>query len=164
MRDAMMPMCAELKMRAPLFSLLMKSFKPYKPRDKKVNRNYIMAAEKGGKANKKTWLIKDEKKAYHYYLAGIEASFRTMYYYNYYNLANYYIEGRLDLGIEKDVNKALEYYKIASDNSINPTLLAELNGINVDDYIYPNQILLVSKAGIILCITQLIIWLYVIWN
>jgi len=60
----MMPMCAELKMGASLFYLMMKSFKPYKPRDKKVNRNYIMAAEKGGKANKKTWLIKDEKKAF----------------------------------------------------------------------------------------------------
>ena len=61
---------------------------------------------------------KDEKKAYQYYINGISASFRTMYFYNYYNLANYYIDGKVDIGVEKDVNKALEYYKIASDNEI----------------------------------------------
>ena len=51
------------------------------------------------------------------------------------------------------IKKGDTLYKIASDNSINPTLLAELNGINPDDYIYPNQILLVPKAGIILYFT-----------
>ena len=61
---------------------------------------------------------KDEKKAYQYYLEGISAGFRTMYFYNYYNLANYYINGMIDIGIEKDVNKALEYYNIASDNNV----------------------------------------------
>ena len=51
------------------------------------------------------------------------------------------------------INKGDTLYKIAKDNNINPTLLAELNGINESDYIYPNQILLVPKAGSILYIT-----------
>ena len=37
--------------------------------------------------------------------------------------------------------------KIANDNKISVTLLASLNGLNIDDYIYPNQILLVPQAG-----------------
>lgn len=44
-------------------------------------------------------------------------------------------------------------YKIAQDNNIDANLLAQLNGINKTDYIYPNQILLVPKAGSILYIT-----------
>ena len=51
------------------------------------------------------------------------------------------------------VGKGDTLYKIATDNKINPKLLAELNGINVSDYIYPNQILLVPKAGSILYFT-----------
>ena len=45
-------------------------------------------------------------------------------------------------------------YKIAENNRINPKLLAWLNGINESDYIYPDQILLVPKAGITLYITD----------
>ena len=44
-------------------------------------------------------------------------------------------------------------YKIANDNKINPKLLAELNGLNESDYIYPNQVLLVPKRGTVLYIT-----------
>ncbi len=44
-------------------------------------------------------------------------------------------------------------YKIATNNNINPSLLAQLNGINVDDYIYPNQVLLIPRSGTILYIT-----------
>lgn len=53
------------------------------------------------------------------------------------------------------INKGDTLYKIASDNNINANLLAELNGINLDDYIYPNQVLLVPKAGSILYFTQI---------
>lgn len=64
--------------------------------------------------------------------------------------------------IPKINNKYFDYYKInkgdtlskiANDNMINPTLLAELNGINIDDYIYPNQVLIIPKAGSILYFT-----------
>lgn len=38
-------------------------------------------------------------------------------------------------------------YKIAEQYNINPTLLASLNGLDLDDYIYPNQELLIPKSG-----------------
>lgn len=44
--------------------------------------------------------------------------------------------------------------KIAKDNMLNPTLLAKLNGLNIDDYIYPNQVLIIPKAGMILYFTS----------
>ena len=44
-------------------------------------------------------------------------------------------------------------YKIASDNNLDADLLAQLNGINKADYIYPNQTLLIPKAGSILYFT-----------
>ena len=51
------------------------------------------------------------------------------------------------------ISKGDTLYKIATENQINPSLLAQLTGINVDVYIYPNQVLLVPKAGSILYIT-----------
>lgn len=51
------------------------------------------------------------------------------------------------------VSKGDTLYKIASDNNIDASLLAQLNGINKSDYIYPNQTLLIPKAGTILYIT-----------
>ena len=38
-------------------------------------------------------------------------------------------------------------YKIAQRYNINPTLLANLNGLNMSDYIYPNQEILIPKSG-----------------
>lgn len=51
------------------------------------------------------------------------------------------------------VSKGDTLYKIANDNKIDADLLAQLNGINKSDYIYPNQTLLIPKAGSILYIT-----------
>lgn len=51
------------------------------------------------------------------------------------------------------VNKGDTLYKIAQQNNIDADLLAQLNGINKTDYIYPNQTLLIPKAGSILYIT-----------
>ena len=51
------------------------------------------------------------------------------------------------------VNKGDTLYKIATDNKIDPDLLAQLNGINKSDYIYPNQTLIIPKAGSILYFT-----------
>lgn len=53
------------------------------------------------------------------------------------------------------VNKGDTLYKIAEGNNIDADLLAQLNGINKTDYIYPNQILLIPKAGSILYITAI---------
>lgn len=38
-------------------------------------------------------------------------------------------------------------YRIAEKYNINPTLLASLNGLNMEDYIYPGQELLIPKSG-----------------
>ena len=46
-------------------------------------------------------------------------------------------------------------YKIANQYKLNPSLLAQLNGLNESDYIYPNQVLLVPKAGSILYFTTI---------
>ena len=51
------------------------------------------------------------------------------------------------------VSKGDTLYKIATDNNIDPNLLAQLNGINKSDYIYPNQTLLIPKAGSIFYFT-----------
>ena len=51
------------------------------------------------------------------------------------------------------VSKGDTLYKIANDNNLDASLLAQLNGINKNDYIYPNQTLLIPKAGSILYIT-----------
>ena len=46
-------------------------------------------------------------------------------------------------------------YKIANKYKLNLSLLAQLNGLNESDYIYPNQVLLVPKAGSILYFTTI---------
>lgn len=51
------------------------------------------------------------------------------------------------------VSKGDSLYKIANENNIDADLLAQLNGINKSDYIYPNQTLIVPKPGTILYIT-----------
>lgn len=58
------------------------------------------------------------------------------------NLFDYYTVGKGDT-----------LYKIANQKKIDVDLLAQLNGINKTDYIYPSQVLLIPKAGSILYIT-----------
>lgn len=45
------------------------------------------------------------------------------------------------------VEKGDSLYKIARKYNINPELLASMNGLNMDDYIYPNQQILIPKNG-----------------
>lgn len=51
------------------------------------------------------------------------------------------------------IEKGDNLYKIAKDYNINPTLLSALNGLNIDDYIYPDQELLIPKNGFVYYIT-----------
>jgi len=44
------------------------------------------------------------------------------------------------------VEKGDNLYAIARKYNINPELLASMNGLNFDDYIYPNQQLLIPKS------------------
>lgn len=76
------------------------------------------------------------------------------------DLNNLFSENDLRAGMELVVPKNKEQYfniyviesgdslyKIAEKYNINPTLLASLNGLDMDDYIYPGQELLIPKSG-----------------
>lgn len=56
---------------------------------------------------------------------------------------NYYV-------IEKGDN----LYGIARKYNINPELLASMNGLDIEDYIYPNQEILIPKSGYSYYITK----------
>ena len=45
-------------------------------------------------------------------------------------------------------------YSIASKYNVNPDLLSEINGLELNEYIYPNQILIIPKANIKTYITK----------
>lgn len=73
-------------------------------------------------------------------------------------LNNLYYENDLRAGMELIVPKNTEnyfntyiiekgdsLYKIAEKYNINPKLLASLNGLNMEDYIYPKQEILIPK-------------------
>ena len=63
----------------------------------------------------------------------------------------------------KETGSYFEYYKIKSGDTlyaiarkynINPELLASLNGLNSNDYIYPDQVILIPKSGYSYYITK----------
>ena len=45
-------------------------------------------------------------------------------------------------------------YKISENYIVNPKLVAELNGLDIDEYIYPNQTILIPKKGVQFYITK----------
>lgn len=68
----------------------------------------------------------------------------------------------MNLVIPKSRSNYLDYYiinqgdtlfNIAKKYNTDPSLLAQLNGININDYIYPNQTIIVPKRGTKLYIT-----------
>lgn len=76
------------------------------------------------------------------------------------SINNIYFEDNLRQGMDIIVPKSKEkyfmvykikkgdsLYKISKDYNINPELLANMNGININDYIYPDQELIVPKSG-----------------
>lgn len=52
------------------------------------------------------------------------------------------------------INKGDTLYAIGRKYNVNPELLAALNGIDMDDYIYPNQILLLPVSNYSYYITK----------
>ena len=54
-------------------------------------------------------------------------------------------------------------YKVAKDNNMDVSLLAQLNGIKEEDYIYPNQVLLMPKAGSFYILLELAILCKKLW-
>jgi LysM repeat protein len=68
-----------------------------------------------------------------------------------------------DIIVPKNAEKYYDYYliekgdslyKIGQKYNINPELLASLNGLDMKDYIYPNQQILIPKAGYSYYITK----------
>ncbi len=45
------------------------------------------------------------------------------------------------------INKGDTLYGISKKYNINPSLLASINGLNMDDYIYQNQVILLPVSG-----------------
>jgi membrane-bound lytic murein transglycosylase D len=52
------------------------------------------------------------------------------------------------------IKKGDTLYKISKEFNVNTKLLAELNGLNIDDYIYPEQMILVPKKNVSYYITK----------
>ena len=52
------------------------------------------------------------------------------------------------------VEKGDSLYAISRKYNINPELLAGLNGLSMEDYIYPNQEILIPKSGFSYYITK----------
>lgn len=53
-----------------------------------------------------------------------------------------------------EIKKGDTLYQISKNYNVNTKLLAELNGIDMDDYIYPGQTLLVPKKNVSYYITK----------
>lgn len=52
------------------------------------------------------------------------------------------------------INKGDTLYGIGRKYNVNPTLLAAINGLNMDDYIYPNQVILLPVSNYSYYITK----------
>lgn len=53
-----------------------------------------------------------------------------------------------------EIKKGDTLYKISKEFNINTKLLAELNGLEIDDYIYPGQLVLIPKKDVSYYITK----------
>lgn len=53
-----------------------------------------------------------------------------------------------------EIKKGDNLYQISKNNNINTKLLAELNGLKIDDYIYPGQVILIPKKNVSYYITK----------
>ena len=52
------------------------------------------------------------------------------------------------------IKKGDTLYKISQKFNVNTNLLAELNGLDTDDYIYPDQIIQIPKSNVSCYITK----------
>ena len=52
------------------------------------------------------------------------------------------------------IQKGDNLYQIAKKYNVNPSLLAIINGLNVSDYIYPEQVIMIPKEGYAYYITK----------
>ncbi len=52
------------------------------------------------------------------------------------------------------IQKGDNLYAIAKNYNVNPTLLATLNGLNTNDYIYPEQVIMIPNSNFAYYITK----------
>lgn len=73
------------------------------------------------------------------------------------------LEESMNIIVPKKKNEYFTYYtiekgdtltKIANKYDTNPNLLAILNGLNIDDYIYPNQTIVIPNKNVNIYITK----------
>lgn len=76
---------------------------------------------------------------------------------------NYKLEPNTQIIVPVDQNKTYRYYtvkkgdnmyQIAKQHNIDYELLLKLNGLDKDDYIYPNQTILLPKTGLTVYLTK----------
>ena len=53
-----------------------------------------------------------------------------------------------------EIKKGDTLYQISKDYNVNTKLLAEINGLNMEDYIYPGQVILIPKKNVSYYITK----------
>lgn len=53
-----------------------------------------------------------------------------------------------------EIKKGDSLYKISKEYNVNTKLLAQLNGLELDDYIYPEQMILIPKKDVSYYITK----------
>ena len=53
-----------------------------------------------------------------------------------------------------EIKKGDTLYKLSKEFNVNTMLLSELNGLNIDDYIYPGQMVLIPKKDVSYYITK----------
>jgi LysM repeat protein len=53
-----------------------------------------------------------------------------------------------------EIKKGDSLYQISKEYNVNTKLLAQLNGLELDDYIYPEQMLLIPKKDVSYYITK----------
>ena len=53
-----------------------------------------------------------------------------------------------------EIKKGDTLYKLSKEFNVNTMILSELNGLNIDDYIYPGQMVLIPKKDVSYYITK----------
>lgn len=111
---------------------LKEAFKLYKT---SADLGESWACNKIGEMYRLGIIEKNMEQAYYYYNRAIESNHNTLCYYAYYNLAKYfYINGYEKIILTKEEQKAIAFYKIASDNNHLPSTI-ELFNYNLTKYL-----------------------------
>ena len=94
-----------------------------------------------------TYLKKDMKKAFEYFSQALDVPHYILNHWAYFNLAKYfYLEGSYEANIEKDIDKAIEYFEVCKNNGIDESY-QELINIYIDKYLKKHDDLYLNKIN-----------------